>query len=155
ADLCLNVMPLFHLHGLSVLLASVVAGAGVACPPPFDAAQFFTWLDQFAPTWYSAAPTLHQAVLERAAAHPRGVARSRLRLIRSTSASLIPATLAQLEKTFSAPVIEAYAITEAPSQVSSNPLPPAARKPGSVGRVKGPQVAILGPDGQLLPPEEV
>ena len=48
-----------------------------------------------------------------------------------------------LEKTFRVPVIEAYGMTEASHQMCSNPLPPAARKPGSVGLPAGPEVAIM------------
>ncbi len=155
ADRCLNVMPLFHLHALSVLLASVSAGAAVACVPPFDPAKFFGWLDAFAPTWWSASPTVHQAVLERAEAHADVIARRPVRLIRSTSGPLPTTTLAKLERTFAAPVIEAYAATEAPSLIASNPLPPRPRKPGSVGLVTGPEVAILGEGGEPLGPGRV
>lgn len=151
ADRCLNVMPTFHLHALSVLLASLSAGAAVACAPPFTADGFFDWLDAFTPTWYSASPTLHQAILERAPARADVVARQQVRLIRSTSAPLPPTTLTGLERLFSAPVIEAYAVTEAPSQITSNPLPPLRRKVGSAGVVNGPEVAIVAPNGAPLP----
>ncbi|GJG88973.1 AMP-dependent synthetase [Gemmatimonadetes bacterium T265] len=152
ADRCLNVMPLFHIHGLvAALLASIAAGAGVACAPGFEAPRFFAWWDEVAPTWYTAVPTMHQAVLERAAAHAAVIARRPIRFARSSSAPLAPATMAGLERALGAPVVEAYGMTEAAHQMTSSPLPPGARKPGSVGRAAGPAVAVLDAAGAAVP----
>jgi acyl-CoA synthetase (AMP-forming)/AMP-acid ligase II len=63
--------------------------------------------------------------------------------------------MAQLEATFGAPVIEAYGMTEASHQMTSNPLPPATRKPGSVGLPAGPEVAIMDERGELLERGEI
>jgi acyl-CoA synthetase (AMP-forming)/AMP-acid ligase II/acetyltransferase-like isoleucine patch superfamily enzyme/acyl carrier protein len=150
ADRCLNLMPLFHIHGLvGAIISSLTAGASVVCTPGLEASAFFEWLDAFAPTWYTAVPTMHQAILARASAHRETIARRRLRFIRSSSAPLPPAVLSALEEVFAAPVIEAYGMTEAAHQVTSNPLR-SQRKPGSVG-VSGPDVAILDGAGHLLP----
>jgi acyl-CoA synthetase (AMP-forming)/AMP-acid ligase II/acetyltransferase-like isoleucine patch superfamily enzyme/acyl carrier protein len=154
-DRCLNVMPLFHIHGLiAAVVASLTAGASVICTPGFDAGRFFGWLETFRPTWYTAVPTIHQAVLAAASAHADIVARCRLRFIRSSSASLPPAIMAQLEKVFGTQVIEAYGMTEAAHQMASNPLAPLPRKPGSVGVAAGPDVAIMDESGRLLPAGE-
>ena len=151
-DRCLNIMPLFHIHGLMApVLASLAAAAEVVCPSGFDALRFFAWLAAVQPTWYSAVPTMHQAILARAARNEEAVRESRLRFIRSSSASLPPQVMAELERVFDTPVIEAYAMTEAAHQMCSNPLPPAARKPGHVGPAAGPEVAIMDADGQALP----
>ena len=145
ADRCLNIMPLFHIHGLmAAVLASMAAGASIACAPGFDALRFGGWLAASAPSWYTAVPTMHRAILARAARNREIVAASRLRLIRSSSASLPPQVMAALEETFHCPVIESYGMTEAAHQMTSNPLPPAARKPGTVGRGAGPEVAVIG-----------
>ncbi|MCW5983442.1 MAG: AMP-binding protein [Bryobacteraceae bacterium] len=152
SDRCLNVMPLFHIHGLiGVVLSSLTAGAAVVCAPGFQAPRFFGWLDEFQPTWYSAVPSMHQAILERAAQNQDIVARSSLRFVRSSSSALPPQVMAKLEEVFRAPVIEAYGMTEASHQMASNPLPPAARKPGSVGLPAGPEIAIMDEQGNLLP----
>ena len=152
SDCCLNVMPLFHIHGLiGALLASLAAGASLVCTPGFDASQFFEWLERFRPTWYTAVPTMHQAILEHVQAHHDAVARARLRLIRSSSAALPPPVLIDLERVFQAPVIESYGMTEASHQMASNPLPPRRRKVGSVGVAAGPEVAIMDTGGALLP----
>ncbi len=151
ADRCLNVMPLFHIHGLiGAVLASIGAGASIACTPGFNALRFFAWLGEAAPTWYTAVPTMHQAILGRAARNPDAIAAARLRLIRSSSASLPRPVLEELEKTFGCPVIESYGMTEASHQMTSNPLPPRARKPGSVGIAAGPEVAVMDDAGGIL-----
>ena len=149
ADRCLNVMPLFHIHGLvAATLASLAAGASVVCTPGFSAAAFLGWLDQFRPTWYTAVPTIHQAVVAATAGTPRDTS---LRFIRSSSSPLPRQTLAELERIFAVPVVEAYGMTEAAHQMASNPLPPLQRKPGSVGLAAGPEVAVADAAGVLLP----
>lgn len=152
-DRCLNVMPLFHIHGLvGVLLSSIAAGGRVICSPGFQAARFCEWFAVFQPTWYSAVPTIHQAILAEVERDRSDhcIQRSALRLIRSSSAALPTSVLNALETTFQVPVIEAYGMTEAAHQMTSNPLPPAKRKPGSVGIAIGLEVAIMNADGQLL-----
>lgn len=155
-DRCLNIMPLFHIHGLiAAVLSSLHAGASVHCSPGFNALHFFRWLDEVRPTWYTGVPTMHQAILARAARNQETIDNVPLRLIRSSSASLPPQVMTDLEKTFGAPVIEAYGMTEAAHQMASNPLPPKARKPGSVGLPAGPEVAIMNPAGDLLEAGEI
>jgi len=155
-DVCLNIMPLFHIHGLiAATLSSLAAGGSVSCSPGFNALKFFAWLDEVKPTWYTAVPTMHQAILARADRNREVIGRSRLRLIRSSSASLPAPVMVEMEKVFGVPVIESYGMTEASHQMASNPLPPRPRKPGSVGIASGPEVAILDESGKLLPRGEV
>jgi acyl-CoA synthetase (AMP-forming)/AMP-acid ligase II/acyl carrier protein len=152
SDRCLNVMPLFHIHGLvGALLSSLAAGGSVVCTPGFSASQFFPWLEAFHPTWYTAVPTMHQTIVAQAQANRDLVVRRPLRFIRSSSAALPPAVLVQVEATFHAPVIESYGMTEAAHQMASNPLPPGQRKVGSVGIAAGPEVAIMNEASHLLP----
>ena len=149
-DRCLNIMPLFHIHGLIAgVLASVGAGGCTWCSPGFDAMRVFGWLREAAPSWYTAVPTMHQLILARAARNEEIVAETALRLIRSSSSSLPPTVMAELESTFDAPVIESYGMTEAAHQMASNLLPPGARKPGSVGPAAGPEIAIMDEDGAI------
>ena len=142
-DRCLNVMPLFHIHGLlAAVLASLSAGGQIWCAPGFDALRFFGWLRDADPTWYTAVPTMHQAILSRAARNADIVKGARLRFLRSSSASLPGPVMTKLAETFGAPVIEGYGMTEAAHQMCSNPLPPRAQKPGAVGVPAGPDVRI-------------
>ena len=145
-DRCMNIMPLFHIHGLiAAVLSSLGAGASVHCAPGFNALRVFSWFDEIEPSWYTAVPTMHQAILSRASRNTESVehARANLRLIRSSSSSLPPQVMKELEDTFDVPVVEAYGMTEAAHQMACNPLPPATRKPGSVGIAAGPEVAIM------------
>ena len=151
-DICLNIMPLFHIHGLiAAVLSSVAAGASVVCTPGLNGFRFFTWLREIRPSWYTAVPTMHQALLDLAPRFKDVIAEGRLRFIRSSSASLPPAVMTALETAFGVPVIESYGMTEASHQMASNPLPPAPRFAGSVGLAAGPEVAIMDGDGTLLP----
>jgi acyl-CoA synthetase (AMP-forming)/AMP-acid ligase II len=155
-DRCMNIMPLFHIHGLvAAVLSSLAAGGSTYCTPGFNALKFFAWLEDADPTWYSAVPTMHQAILGRAERNGDVIARQRLRFIRSSSSSLPPQVMAALEATFGCPVIEAYGMTEASHQMTSNPLPPAARKPGSVGIAAGPEVQVIGEDEAPRGPGEI
>jgi acyl-CoA synthetase (AMP-forming)/AMP-acid ligase II len=151
-DICLNIMPLFHIHGLiAAVLSSLRAGASVICSPGFNALQFFSWVKEATPTWYTAVPTMHQAILSRAARNKEIVEANKFRFIRSSSASLPPQVMTELETAFGCPVIEAYGMTEASHQMASNPLPPKTHKAGSVGLPGGPEVAIMDEAGNLLP----
>lgn len=151
-DRGLNVMPLFHIHGLvGSLFASIAAGASLVCTPGFDDARFFEWVAEFDPTWYTAVPTIHQAVLACGDDYRRRAPEHRFRMVRSSSASLPPRVFHALEALFDAPVIEAYGMTEASHQMASNPLPPAPRKPGSVGIPAGTEITILDTEGRALP----
>ena len=153
-DRCLNVLPLFHGHGLhATLAASLAAGASVVCTPGFDVNSFSAWLTAFQPTWYSAVPTMHQAMLAQARHNGERSASVRLRFVRSSSAPLPPRTFAELEQIFDAPVIEWYGMTEVTSSpIACNPLPPRQRKAGSVGVPVSLDVAIMDDEGGALLP---
>jgi len=119
----------------------------VVCPGNFSAARFYEAMEAFRPTWYTAAPTIHRDILEHAAHHPGIVAGSALRFIRSASAAMPAQLIADMERTFRVPFVEAYGMTEAAPQIASN-RPSSTRKAGSVGRAAGPDVAIV--DGEVV-----
>ena len=151
ADRELHVMPLFHIHGLIAgLLAPMAVGSQIFCTPGFNALKFFGWMKECKPTWYTAVPTMHQTILARAAGNADVIAANPLRFIRSSSSSMPPQVIAELERVFNAPLIESYGMTEAAHQMASSPLPPARRIPGSVGIASGPEVAIMDKVGVLL-----
>ena len=140
-DRCLNVMPLFHIHGLvAAVSATFAAGGSIWCAPGFDALRFFSWMKEATPTWYTAVPTMHQAILSRAGRNKETIDAVPLRFLRASSASLPAQVMQELQKTFGAPVVEAYGMTEAAHQMCCNPLN--KQKPGAVGVAAGPEVAI-------------
>src|SRR5205823_3901767 len=97
ADANLNIMPLFHIHGLMAgLLAPLAAGGRLFATPGFNALKFFSWMEEAKPTWYTAVPTMHQAILARAPRHRDVIARHPLRFIRSSSSSMPPQVIAEL-----------------------------------------------------------
>lgn len=155
-DRCLNVMPLFHIHGLvAAVLASIAGGGSICLTSGFNALRFFGWLEEARPSWYTAVPTMHQAILARAARNREAAGQAGLRFVRSSSSSLPAQVMRELEATFGCPVIESYGMTEAAHQMTSNPLPPALRKPGGVGLPAGPEVRVADESGNLLPPGAV
>ena len=155
-DIGLNIMPMFHIHGLMAgLLAPLSAGSQVFCTPGFNALRFFKWMDEACPTWYTAVPTMHLTIATRGKHNAEVLARHPLRFVRSSSSAMPPQLIEQLETMFKSPLIESYGMTEAAHQMASNPLPPLARKPGSVGRAAGPEIRIRGEDGGFMGPGEI
>ena len=153
ADRSLNVMPLFHIHGLLAgLLAPLSAGGSVACTGGFDAFRFFSQLRDLNPTYYTAVPTMHQMVLARSSRHTSEARSAGLRFVRSSSASLPAPVLDDLRGLFDVPVIEAYGMTEATHQMCANPLPPGEAKIRSVGLPTGIDLTILDEAGDPQPP---
>jgi acyl-CoA synthetase (AMP-forming)/AMP-acid ligase II len=149
----LSIMPLFHIHGLIAgTLAPLSAGGEVCFTPGFNALKFFSWMAEVRPTWYTAVPTMHQGILSRASKNADVIKANRLRFIRSSSSSLPPQVIKELEEIFAAPVIESYGMTEAAHQMTSNPLPSGTRKPGTVGIAAGPEVCVLDAEGNPVPP---
>jgi acyl-CoA synthetase (AMP-forming)/AMP-acid ligase II len=148
-DVSMCIMPLFHVHGLvASTLATLATGGTVVVPAKFNPLSFWRVARDQRVTWYSAVPTLHQLLLARAeSGAPKPEGAERLRFIRSCSASLAPQVMHDLEAAFGAPVLEAYGMTEAAHQMASNPMPPAARKPGSVGRGTDVQISIMDAAG--------
>jgi acyl-CoA synthetase (AMP-forming)/AMP-acid ligase II len=147
-DRTMLVMPLFHVHGLLAgFLAPLASGGSVIVPPKFSASVFWQDFAEHNANWYTAVPTIHQILLKNPLPSPL----PQIRFIRSCSSPLSPKTFHELEKALSAPVLEAYAMTEAAHQMTSNPLPPAQRKPGSVGLGQGVDVKILDDAGNEVP----
>ncbi|HEX2914901.1 MAG TPA: acyl--CoA ligase [Chloroflexia bacterium] len=152
SDRSLCVMPLFHIHGIMAsMLSTLASGGSVVCPNGFNALEFWSVVDTFKPTWYSAVPTMHQMLVARADRNMDVIKANPFRFIRSSSASLPPVILERMEALFGAPVLESYGMTEASHQMASNPLPPRPHKAGTVGYGFGVEVEIMDEEGNLLP----
>jgi len=151
-DRCLNVMPLFHVHGLvAAVLASLCAGSSVICGPGFSPRPFLAELSDSHPTWYTAVPTIHQSLLSHLVSVGDTTTRHSLRFVRSATSAMPPQVLSELEEVFRVPVVETYGMTEAASQITSNLLPTGTRKPGSAGLPVGLRLRIVGQSGERLP----
>jgi acyl-CoA synthetase (AMP-forming)/AMP-acid ligase II len=148
-DVSLCIMPLFHVHGLlGSTLATLASGGTVVVPPKFNALSFWRTVKENRVTWYSGVPTMHQLLLARAQQKPAEAAS--LRFIRSCSAPVSTEVIHRMEGVFEVPFVEAYGMTEAAHQMSSNPLPPQPRKAGSVGVGSGIQISVMDRDGHHL-----
>jgi acyl-CoA synthetase (AMP-forming)/AMP-acid ligase II len=150
ADVSMCVMPLFHVHGLvASVLATLLTGGAIVVPERFSAGSFWQHVAEGNATWYTAVPTIHQILLNRAdGQRPAGA--EHLRFIRSCSSALSPDTMRRMEERFGVPVLQAYGMTEASHQMASNPLPPRERKPGSVGVATGVEISIVDENGNHL-----
>ena len=71
-DVSLCVMPLFHVHGLvASTLATLLTGGTIVIPPRFNALGFWKLVEDYGVTWYSAVPSMHQTLLNRAKSRSR------------------------------------------------------------------------------------
>jgi acyl-CoA synthetase (AMP-forming)/AMP-acid ligase II len=148
-DISLCIMPLFHIHGLvGSTMATLLSGGTLVVPTKFNALSFWRTVREHRVTWYSGVPTMHQLLLART--HHKPVEAASLRFIRSCSAPFSPELIHKIEDIFGVPFVEAYGMTEAAHQMTSNPLPPRHRKAGSVGVGTGLRVRIMDKDGNSL-----
>ena len=149
-DVSLCVMPLFHIHGLvASTLATLYSGGTVVVPAKFNPLAFWRLVREHGISWYTAVPTIHQLLLDRAARHENPKGKTTLRFIRSCSSPLSPRVMEQMESAFDVPMLEAYGMTEAAHQMASNPLPPRERKAGSVGMATGAvRISIMDEEGE-------
>ena len=149
-DVSLCVMPLFHVHGVvASTLSTLLTGGTVVVPPRFNALNFWPVARDHRVTWFSAVPSMHQALLSRAQRSGGGKGYDGLRFVRSCSAALPSSTMLEMEESFGFPMLEAYGMTEAAHQMASNPLPPGVRLPGTVGSGTGVRIGIMDEDGNL------
>jgi acyl-CoA synthetase (AMP-forming)/AMP-acid ligase II len=148
-DVSLCIMPLFHVHGLiASLMATLLSGGTAVVPTKFNALSFWRTVQEHRVTWYSGVPTMHQVLLARA--HQKPAEAASLRFIRSCSAPLSPGLIHKIEGLFGVPCVEAYGMTEAAHQMTSNLLPPRHRKAGSVGVGTGLRISIMDKSGHHL-----
>lgn len=144
-DRRLNVMPLYHVQGIvGSLITSLLAGSSIVCVPVFQPESVLTALAEFQPTWMSATPAMHRALLDGAGDGFRPP--HCLRFIRCGSGALPPGLRELLSERYGVPVVESYGMSEA-HQIASTPLPPA---PGATGMLPtGSEVAVVTGDGKI------
>jgi acyl-CoA synthetase (AMP-forming)/AMP-acid ligase II len=156
-DATVAVMPLYHGHGLLAALLSTLASGGRVLLPArgrFSAHTFWDDIDAVRATWYTAVPTIHQILLERAKTDESGRKPAALRFIRSCSAPLTPETAQALQDEFSTPLVCAFGMTEATHQAATTGIEridndqTITATTGLVGRSTGPEISIVGSDGR-------
>ncbi|MCX5253264.1 FadD7 family fatty acid--CoA ligase [Streptomyces canus] len=154
-DATVAVMPFFHGHGLfAALLASLASGGCVLLPERgrFSAGTFWDDMRAVGATWFTAVPAIHEILLDRSEREYPGPQAPRLKFVRSCSAPLNTATQRALERTFGAPLLSAYGMTESSHQATSEPLPQrGALRQGSVGRPTGVEVRVVDRAGRTCP----
>ncbi len=152
SDCVLHFLPMFHIGGIvDVLLAPLLAGGSVVCCKSFATPDFFRDLLQFKPTWVQAVPIMIQEILSVKDDYSVALSTHTLKFLRSVSAPLSVSLMQTFEEKFRIPVIEIFGMTETAGVITSNPLPPLVRKPGSVGIPFGCEVNILDDAGAVLP----
>ena len=144
-DVTMCVMPLFHVHGLVATVLATLSTGGIVVLPRFRPSAFWDEAGRCDATWYTAVPTIHARLLTQAQALP-APPNHRLRFVRSCSAPLPTVLWQRYEDAIGVPLVEAYGMTEAAHQMASNPLPPGERRPGTVGRATGMEIATLDDD---------
>ena len=153
-DICLNVMPLFHIGGLSgSILASLAAGAQISCLASFSAVGM---VDALAadprPTWYSAVPTIHMLAVKHFDESGIPPVHS-LRFIRSGAAALSVSNQHALSAAFGGiPVLPTYSMSE---QMPISQPPVGTSAEGTVGVPVAASVAIVDPDTLMPQPPGV
>lgn len=155
-DRCLCVTGMFYTQGILVsVLSPLLMGGSTVCTPGYDPVSFFAWLDEYRPTWYAAPTAIQRSILARASIYKDVITRSRLRVIRCSSAPAGRELIAQMERLFRAPMLDSYGMTETSSTIVGEPFPPAPRKPGSVGIAVGCEVAAVDEHGELLAADRI
>ena len=153
-DRCLSASPVFYAHGLHVtVFAALLSGGSIAFPSDISKVDYSEWFDDLRPTWYSAGPTLHRSVAERAKLQVDAQAGHSLRFIVSGGAPLPPDLLEDLQRAFGVPVLEHYGSSEG-MQICANQLPPGRSKPGTCGVPWPNTIMIVGEGGEQVPPGE-
>jgi acyl-CoA synthetase (AMP-forming)/AMP-acid ligase II len=132
-------------HGLVATVMATLSTGGTVVVPRFRPSAFWDEAARYGATWYTAVPTIHARLLTQAQALPARPDH-RLRFARSCSAPLPTVLWQRYEDAIGVPLVEAYGMTEAAHQMTSNPLPPGERRPGTVGRATGIEVAALDND---------
>lgn len=151
SDRVLCILPWFHINGLVItMLTPLLVGHKIVIAEKFSSSRFWQWVDEYGITWFSGVPTVYTYLLEGKSNPDKNT----LRFARSASSSLSTHVLDEFEKRFHVMIIESYGMTEGGSQLTSNPMPPKARKKGSVGLPYGLEVRIVNDDGKCCEPFE-
>ncbi|KAI0873340.1 hypothetical protein GGS24DRAFT_517765 [Hypoxylon argillaceum] len=145
-DVCLNMMPLYHVGGIiRNLFAPLLSGGSTICCPSFDPNLFWDQVEDGQPTWYYASPTMHSLILDEVTSRFEALQRCRIRLVCNAAGSLLPALAERIRDTFQCIVLPSYGMTEC-MPISTPPLTYSLDRPGTSGIITGPELAIMDAD---------
>jgi len=148
-DRVLAVLPLYHINAFAVtMLAPLAHGGSLKMPPKFSAAKF--WEQAASCTWINLVPTMISYLLE-GPTPPREVTAA-IRFCRSASAALPPEHHLAFEQKFGIGIVETMGLTETVAPSFSNPMDPAERRLGSVGRASGCEARVIDAALNPVPP---
>ncbi len=151
------VLPLYHINAFAVTLLAPIAHAGaLVMPAKFSTAGFWPMVAAHRCTWINVVPTMISYLIESTPAE-KPLTRGELaavRFCRSASAALPPEHHRAFEDKFGVGIIETMGLTETVAPAFSNPIEPALRKIGSVGRASGCEARIVDESGKELPDGE-
>ena len=151
-DRSLNVSPVYYSHALTTtVLPPLLTGGSVGFPANPTNVDVTEWFGDLQPTWYSAGPTLHLAVLEKCEQRSDTRAVHSLRFVSSAGAPLSVDVLGRLRTVLGAPVLEHYGSSET-AQIATNRVAAGLSKPGTCGKPWPGIVKIVDDDGAELPP---
>ena len=164
SDVCLNMMPLFHIGGICRnILSPLLSGGAVITCSGFDPLLFWDVLFSSSDpsladakhripkvTWYYAAPTMHHAILNEAAMRPKPLPVDSVRYIANAAGGLLPVLAKALKDTFQATILTSYGMTEC-MPISTPPQDYDLDPAGTSGTPVGPEILIVDDDLRALP----
>jgi oxalate---CoA ligase len=154
SDRCLSISPIHYSHGIKFTTFSpLITGGSIAFPLDASRLDITEWFGELRPTWYSAGPTLHRYVLEKAELMPEARTIHNLRFVVSAGAPLPEDVGVGLQRVLGVPVLQQYGTAET-AQISANLPPPGAAKLGTCGIPPRDTVIIVQEDGSQAAPSQ-
>ncbi|KAJ0115047.1 peroxisomal-coenzyme a synthetase [Diaporthe amygdali] len=145
-DVCLNMMPLYHVGGLiRNIFAPIFSGGSTVCCPAFDPNCFWDVVETGLPTWYYASPSMHSLILAESLQRPQALEKAEIRLVCNAAGGLLPSLATQIRDTFDCVVLPSYGMTEC-MPISTPPVDYKLDRPGTSGITAGPDMKILDHD---------
>ncbi len=151
-DRAVHALPMFHVGAVvDLLLAPLIAGGSVVVARGLAADEIARAVIEHRATWLQLVPAALAHLVETAAPETGQAMGARLRFVRMVSADL-PEPLRAAGEAFlhGTPLIQMYGMTETAGQIATMALPPAPRVAHSVGRVAGPEVALIDGHAALV-----
>jgi len=148
-DVCLGVLPLFHIFGLNVLLGrSFKVGATILLIDRWDARVAMDLIERHAVTIMLGSPTMYAGLVALAPEEGQRRRLAKVRLAFCGAAPLSPEVADACERRFGLVIRQGYGLTEAAPVVTSSVTAGSPHR-GSIGvALPGVEVRIVDADGE-------